>query len=122
MKQLRTNTVNPLVDEYIRQQKRWQPELQALRLILRDCKLTEEMKWRAPCYTFQGKNVALVGALKDYCALSFPKGALLKDPQKLLVAPGQNTRAVRLIKFTDAQEIVKRESVLKKYLREAIEI
>ena len=96
MKQLRTNTVNPLVDEYIRQQKRWQPELQALRLILRDCKLTEEMKWRAPCYTFQGKNVALVGALKDYCALSFPKGALLKDPQKLLVAPGQNTRAVRL--------------------------
>ncbi|WP_442511118.1 DUF1801 domain-containing protein [Novipirellula sp. SH528] len=111
-----------IVDEYIRKNKKWQEELQALRTIVLDCQLTEEVKWRVPCYTFQGKNVLLVSSLKEYCALSFVKGALLKDTDNILCQPGENTRAARLIRFTNVGEIVDLEPVLKSYVHEAIEL
>ena len=88
-------------------------------MIVLNCDLQETLKWRVPCYTYRGKNVALVSALKGYCALSFPKGALLKDKKKILVMPGENSRAARLIKFTDVSEISNCESDLKRYIQEA---
>jgi uncharacterized protein YdeI (YjbR/CyaY-like superfamily) len=100
----------------------WQKELKKLRSIVLDCGLTEEVKWGVPCYTFQKKNIAIVSALKDYCTLSFFKGALLKDPDKVLSKPGENTQAGRLIRFTNAQEIVNLKTVLKAYIHEAIEV
>ncbi len=111
-----------IVDEYIRKNKRWQEELQAMRTIVLDCQLTEEVKWRVPCYTFQGKNVLLVSGMKEYCAFSFFKGALLKDADNILCQPGENTRAARLIRFTSVSEIVDLEPVLKSYVHEAIEL
>lgn len=114
--------MTPEVDGYIRRNKKWQDELQTLRIIVLACQLTEEVKWRAPCYTYQGKNVVLLGGLKDYCALSFMKGALLKDTNRILIQPGENTRAARLIRFTNVAEIVEMETVLKSYVQEAIEL
>lgn len=112
--------MNAKVDEYIRQCDMWQDELQQLRIVVLACGLTEDWKWRAPCYTHRGANVVLLGALKDYCVLSFLKGALLKDAEGILVKPGENSRAARLIRFTDAQEIVEIESILKSYIHEAM--
>ncbi|MDA1012861.1 MAG: DUF1801 domain-containing protein [Planctomycetota bacterium] len=100
----------------------WHDELQTLRKIVLACQLTEQVKWRAPCYTFEGKNVVLISGLKEYCALSFMKGALLKDTDGLLIQPGENTRAARLIRFTNVGEIVDLKAVLKSYIHEAIEL
>ena len=108
------------VDEYLRENPKWQKELQALRTIALDCQLTEVMKWRVPCYTFQGKNVILISGLKEYCALSFMKGALLEDANNILSKAGENTRAARLIRFTNVSEIVSLKTVLKSYVHEAI--
>jgi uncharacterized protein YdeI (YjbR/CyaY-like superfamily) len=101
-----SKTPNPKVDEYFRDKTRWREELQTLRAIVVGCGLKEELKWRAPCYTHQGANVILLSALKEYCAISFMKGALLKDEKGMLVKPGENSRAARLIRFTNANEIV----------------
>jgi uncharacterized protein YdeI (YjbR/CyaY-like superfamily) len=90
-------------------------------MILLDCRLTEELKWGEPCYTFQGKNIVLIGAFKEYITLLFFKGALLKDTHGLLVAPG-NTQAGRQIRFTGVQEIIEMEPILKTYIHEAIEV
>ncbi len=113
---------NPEVDEFLRKANLWQKEMGILRTIARDCQLTEDFKWKQPCYTFQGKNVVIVSEFKEYCALNFFKGALLKDSQGILIKPGENTRAGRQIRFTSAQEIDRMEFTLRAYIAEAIEV
>ncbi|MEZ4684065.1 MAG: YdeI/OmpD-associated family protein [Caldilineaceae bacterium] len=100
----------------------WAEELAALRLILLDTALTEELKWKVPCYTFEGNNILIMSAFKEYCSLSFFKGALLQDPEGILEKPGENTQAGRLIRFTDVQRIVDLASTIKVYIAEAIEV
>src|SRR6516165_10199319 len=100
--------------------KKWQQETDKLRKIALDCDLTEELKWGKPCFTFLKKNVAIVIPLKESCAFSFFKGALLKDPQRLLEKIGEHTQAGRWIKFTSPREITALQSTLKDYLYEAI--
>src|SRR6266550_3114865 len=116
------NKTNPKVDGYIRKSKQWQEELQKLRTIILDCGLTEEVKWRVPCYTFQGSNVLFIGRFKESCVLSFVKGALLKDAKGILIQQTENSQSVRIIRFTNVQQIVKLEPVLKAYINEAIEV
>jgi uncharacterized protein YdeI (YjbR/CyaY-like superfamily) len=116
------NRMNPKVDGFLRKAKKWREELHKLRAIVLDCGLTEEVKWRQPCYTFQGRNIALIHGFKEYCALLFFNGALLKDAKGILEKPGENTQAGRRIPFTSVREIVKMESTLKAYIHEAIEV
>jgi len=101
---------------------RWTRELELLRKIIQETGLTEESKWGAPCYTFQNKNVLMLSALKDYCCISFFKGALLSDEKNLLVKPGPNSQTARLFKFKDLDEIVQIENDIKAYIFESIEI
>jgi uncharacterized protein YdeI (YjbR/CyaY-like superfamily) len=100
--------------------KKWQKETDTLRKIALDCDLTEELKWSKPCFTFQKKNVAIVIPLKESCAFSFFKGALLKDPKHILQKVGEHTQAGRWIKFTSVKEITALQSTLTAYLYEAI--
>jgi uncharacterized protein YdeI (YjbR/CyaY-like superfamily) len=116
------NKMNPKVDGFLRKSKQWQQELQKLRTIILDCELTEEVKWRVPCYTFQGKNVLFMGRLKESCVLSFVKGALLKDAKGILIQQTENSQSVRVIRFTNLKQIVELEPVLKAYINEAIEV
>jgi len=116
------NDINPKVDEYLSNAKKWENELEKLRKILLECGLTEELKWKQPCYSFQKSNVIIIGEFKEFCVLSFFKGVLLKDCHKLLVKQGKNTQSARIIKFTNVNEIVKLEAILKAYIFEAIEI
>ena len=113
--------MNPKVDAFLRKAKKWREESEKLRMILLDCPLQEELKWGEPCYTFQGKNVVLIGGFKDYCTLLFFKGALLTDPKCILIAPGK-LQAGRQIRFTSLREIVALETIVKTYVFEAIEI
>jgi uncharacterized protein YdeI (YjbR/CyaY-like superfamily) len=113
--------MNPKVDVYLRKAKKWREESEKLRMIILDCRLTEELKWDKPCYTFQESNVVIIQGFKEYCALMFCKGALLKDAKGILVQPGQNTQAARQIRFTNVREIVGIEPILKAYIHEAIE-
>ncbi len=113
---------NPKVDSFIANAKKWQKELKKLRTILLDSELSEELKWGEPCYTFQGKNVAIINGLKESCALAFFKGALLKDVHGVLTRPGQHTQSARWFKFTSVREITEMKSVLKAYIREAIDV
>ncbi len=108
------------MDACIRKAKKWQKEMKRLRTILLDCGLTEEVKWRQPCYTLEKHVVVLISGFKEYCALAFFKGALLKDASRILVAPGPNSQTVRQIRFTSEREIVEMEPVLKTYLQEAV--
>jgi uncharacterized protein YdeI (YjbR/CyaY-like superfamily) len=100
----------------------WTEELSLLRSLVLDCGLQEERKWGVACYTYQGSNVALIGAFKEYCSLSFFKGALLHDEYGILRKPGENTQAARLVKFTNVDEINQLVLQLKAYIFEAIEI
>ncbi len=100
----------------------WSQELQKLRSIALECGLTEESKWGVPCYTYHGANVAMISAFKDYCSLSFFKGALLKDKYQMLVKPGPNSQAARLFKFTNLEQILQAEDSIRLYLFEAIEV
>ncbi|KAA3635757.1 MAG: hypothetical protein DWQ02_09380 [Bacteroidetes bacterium] len=100
----------------------WPEELDLLRRIVLECGLTEELKWGAPCYTFQDKNVLMVSALRDYCCISFFKGSLLKDSKGLMVKPGPNSQAARLFKFKSVEEIQQIEEDIKNYIFEAIEV
>lgn len=109
------------VEGFIRKNKPWQEELKALRKIVLDCELVEDIKWRTPCYTYEGVNLVMIGAFKSGAVLSFLKGALLKDREKLLIAPGQNTQSARMIRFVNAAEIAEKEAILKAYIREVIE-
>jgi uncharacterized protein YdeI (YjbR/CyaY-like superfamily) len=113
--------MNPKVEFYFRKDK-WQKELEKLRLIILDCGLTEELKWGVPCYTFQKRNIVLMHVFKEYCALLFFKGALLKDANGLLVQQTKNVQAARQIRFTKVREIVKLKPILKAYIHEAIEV
>jgi len=114
--------MNPKVDEYLTKTKKWQKELEKLRMIILDCDLTEEFKWDVPCYMFEKNNIILLGAFKEYCVLSFFKGALLKDDNAILSKPGENTQAIRIIRFKNIQEIIDIENILKNYIYEAIEV
>ncbi|HEY5982730.1 MAG TPA: YdeI/OmpD-associated family protein [Anaerolineales bacterium] len=114
-------TTNPKVDAYIRQAKEWQDEFKELRRIALASPLTEDVKWGQPCYTYEGRNVAILQGFKDYCAIMFFKGTLLKDPRHILQAPGAS-QVARQARFTDVQGIRKLEPVLKAYLLEAIEV
>lgn len=114
--------MNPKVDEYLNKAERWGEEMVRLRIILLDCGLTEELKWRVPCYTFKNSNIVLIGSFKEYCTLSFFKGALLSDPNNILKKPGDNSQAVRMFKFTHINEINKMEAFIKSYIYEAIEV
>lgn len=108
------------LDAFFAQLDQWQAELSALRAILLDCGLTEEFKWRSPCYTVQGGNVAIIWGFKDNATLGFFKGVLLKDTDGLLVAPGENSRSSRIFKFRDLAHIVSMETTVREYVREAI--
>jgi uncharacterized protein YdeI (YjbR/CyaY-like superfamily) len=114
--------MNPKVDWYFVKNKRWQEEIEALRAIVLNCDLNEELKWGCPCYTFNGKNIVLIHVFKEYCALLFFKGALLKDPNGVLIQQTANVQVPRQARFTNLQEVIKRKSILKKYIKEAIEI
>lgn len=116
------NKMNPKVDFYFNDAKKWQKELKKLRTVILDCQLAEELKWGVPCYTFQGSNVVLIHAFKDYCAVLFHKGALLKDPNGVLIQQTKNVQAARQIRFTNVGEIAELEPVLKAYVDEAIEV
>ena len=113
---------NPKVDTILKKLKKWQPEMAKLRAIVLDCDLTEELKWGQPCYTLDGKNIVLIHGFKEYCALLFMKGALLKDPNGILIQQTENVQSGRQIRFTNLQEIVKLENVLKAYIQQAIEV
>lgn len=113
--------MNSDVDTFLKKTTTWQAEMGALRRVVLDTPLTEEVKWRMPCYTLNNKNVVMIAGFKDYCALSFFKGALLKDPKGILRKPGENTQSGRLIRFTSVQEVTDLEPVLVAYLAEAIE-
>lgn len=113
-------TTNPKVDVYLSKAEKWQPEMKKLRSIILDCQLTEELKWGKPVYTLQNKNVVIIIALKEHCALMFCKGALLKDANSLLSKPGENTQAGRWIKLSSVRAISELEPILKSYIQEAI--
>jgi uncharacterized protein YdeI (YjbR/CyaY-like superfamily) len=112
----------PKVDAFLSQAKKWQKEFKKLRRVILDCQLTEEFKWGKPCYTFQKSNIVLIHGFKEYCALLFFKGALLKDANGILIQQTENVQAARQIRFTNVREIVEIEPILKAYVREAIEL
>ncbi|KQL45067.1 hypothetical protein AN963_27545 [Brevibacillus choshinensis] len=114
--------MNPKVDEFLSKSKKWKVEYEKLRNIVLDCELTEEFKWMHPCYTFEKKNIVLIHGFKEYCALLFHKGALLQDAHGILIQQTENVQAARQIRFTNVQEIVEMETILKAYIYEAIEV
>ncbi|WP_057913626.1 YdeI/OmpD-associated family protein [Peribacillus muralis] len=113
---------NSKVDEFLNKAKNWQEEYEVLRRIVLDCELTEEFKWMHPCYTYEKKNIVLIHGFKEYCALLFHKGALLKDVNEILIQQTENVQGARQIRFTNVQEIVAIEPILKAYIQEAIEV
>ena len=110
---------NPKVDFFFRKGK-WQEEFEQLRKISLDCDLTEELKWGCPCYTFQKRNIVLIHGFKEYCALLFFKGALLKDDKGILIQQTKNVQAARQIRFPSLREVAKLRPVLKAYIKEAV--
>jgi uncharacterized protein YdeI (YjbR/CyaY-like superfamily) len=115
------NTKNPKVDFYISRSEKWREELKKLRLIILDCGLTEELKWGVPCYTFQQSNIVLIHEFKEYCAILFVKGALLKDAHGILIQQTENVQAARQVRFTNPRQVVELEPILKAYIHEAVE-
>ena len=113
---------NPKVDAILSKEKNWKEEFEKLRAIFLASGLTEELKWGTPCYTFEKRNVVLMHGFKEYCALLFFKGALLKDPNGILIKQTENVQSARHIRFTSAREIVKMKPILKAYVNEAIEV
>jgi uncharacterized protein YdeI (YjbR/CyaY-like superfamily) len=114
--------MNPKVDWFFSKDTKWQKEYEKLRSIILDCGLSEELKWGCPCYTFEKRNIVLIHGFKEYCALLFFKGALLNDPNGILIQQTENVQAARQIRFTDLQEIVNLEKILKAYIYQAIEV
>ena len=115
------NPTNPKVDWFFNKGN-WQEEFEKLRTIVLGCDLTEELKWGCPCYTFEKRNIVLIHGFKEYCALLFFKGALLKDREGILIQQTENVQSARQIRFTNAREIVKLKKTLKAYILEAIEV
>jgi uncharacterized protein YdeI (YjbR/CyaY-like superfamily) len=114
--------MNSKVDWFFEKATRWQKEYTKLRAIVLDCDLKEDLKWGQPCYTYEKGNIVLIHGFKDYCALLFFKGALLKDKKKILIQQTENVQAARQIRFTGLQEISKLERTVKAYIYEAIEL
>jgi uncharacterized protein YdeI (YjbR/CyaY-like superfamily) len=114
--------MNPKVDFYFSKDKKWQEEIKRLRMIVLDCGLTEALKWGCPCYLFQETNIVLIHVFKEYCALLFFKGALLKDTDGILIQQTKNVQAARQVRFTSVPEIGKMKPILKAYIYEAIEV
>lgn len=116
------NRKNPEIGAFLNKAKKWQEEMEKLRMLLLDCGLKEELKWGKPCYTFEKSNIVIIQGFKEFCALMFFKGALLKDPEAILKKPGENSQAARRIPFTGVQEITELEPVLRAYIFEAVEL
>ena len=100
----------------------WRQELAKLREIIVDCGLSEELKWRVPCYTFQKSNIVLISAFKEYCALTFFKGELLKEAKGILIQQTENVQAARQMRFTDVRKIVATEPISRTYIQEDFRI
>jgi len=114
--------MNPKVDWFFSKDTKWQKEYEKLRMIILDCGLVEELKWGCPCYTFEKNNIVLIHGFKEYCAVLFFKGALLNDPNGILIQQTKNVQSARQVRFTNVREIVKMDKVLKAYVYEAIEV
>ena len=114
--------MNPKVDWFFAKDTKWQKEYEKLRTLILNCGLSEELKWGCPCYTFENTNIVLIHGFKEYCALLFFKGALLNDPNGILIQQTKNVQSARQIRFTNVREIVKMEKILKAYVYEAIEV
>jgi len=114
--------MNPKADFFFDKDTQWKKEYGKLRTLILDCGLTEELKWGCPCYTFEGRNIVLIHGFKEYCALLFFKGALLNDPDDILIQQTENVQAARQIRFINLKEIVKMGRTLKTYIYEAIEV
>jgi uncharacterized protein YdeI (YjbR/CyaY-like superfamily) len=114
--------MNPKIEQYIEKNLQWKDALIKLHNIILDCNLSETLKWGAPCYMFDEKNIVLIHGFKNYCAILFMKGALLKDEHKILIPQTENVQSGRQIRFVNIQEIIKSEAILKTYILEAIEI
>ena len=112
--------MNSKVDWFFNKKTKWQEEYAELRSLVLDCGLTEELKWGCPCYTFQKSNIVLIHGFKDYCALLFMQGALLKDEKGILVQQTKNVQSARQIRFTHIKEIVENTTTIKSYIKEAI--
>lgn len=115
------NATNARVDVFIKKAQKWKEEYELLRQIVLDCGLSEDYKWMHPCYTLGEANIALIHGFKDYCALLFPQGALLKDPQGILVQQTENVQAARQLRFTSAQQIEEMKEVVTAYVLEAVQ-
>ncbi len=116
------NNMNLKVNWFFDKKTKWQAEYNALRGILLECDLTEELKWGCPCYTFNDKNIAIIHGFKEYCAILFHKGALLKDKNKILVQQTENVQSARQFRFKSLDEIEKNEKIIFAYIKEAIEV
>lgn len=115
-------TPNTKVNFFFTNESKWQKEYLLLRSIALECAVEEELKWGCPCYTVNGKNVVLIHGFKEYCALLFMKGAIMKDPKKVLIIQSENTQATKQIRFTNLKEIEKLKAVIKSYIKEAIDL
>jgi len=116
------NPTNPKVNFYFEKNKKWRPEVEKLRSIALDSPLTEDLKWGVPCYTYENSNVLLIHDFKEYCAILFPKGVLLKDLKGILIQQTENVQSARQVRFTSLEQIEEMEPVLKVYINEAIEV
>ncbi|WP_312510373.1 YdeI/OmpD-associated family protein [Chryseobacterium culicis] len=114
--------MNPKVNFFFNEAKQWKKEFEKLRTIALSTELVEDLKWGCPCYTYEGKNIFLIHGFKEYCALLFFKGALMKDPDHILIQQSKNVQAARQIRFTDVKQINDMEQVLRAYMFEAVEI
>ena len=114
--------MNSKVNFFFEKESKWQKEYKALRSLILDCGMVEELKWGKPCYTENGNNVVLIHGFKEYCALLFHKGALLKDPENVLVQQTENVQSARQIRFSSLQETIDLEATIKAYVYEAIEV
>lgn len=114
--------MNPKVNFFFENAGQWQEEFEKLRTIALSTELVEDLKWGCPCYTYEGKNIFLIHGFKEYCALLFFKGALMKDPDQILIQQSENVQAARQIRFTEVQQIIDLEQELRSYMFEAVEI
>lgn len=114
--------MNPKVNFFFDKATQWKEEFEKLRTIALSTELVEDLKWGCPCYTYEGKNIFLIHGFKEYCALLFFKGALMKDPEHILIQQTENVQAARQIRFTDVEQINDLEDILRQYMFEAVEI
>lgn len=114
--------MNQKVDKHIQEAKKWKEEMNTLRTIILDCQLEEDFKWGKPCYASNGKNIVLIQGFKEYFALLFFKGGIMKDSHQLLVKMGENTQTGRQMRFKNVQDILSKKEIIKDYIFEALKI